>query len=499
MTDELATATGDFDVTSRALLQRWRLRRQPEVADALDAASARIARPAIEGRTSAARHATWLALAAAGDAADTPRLLAMLLDGTSADSIAARIAAITAGGPDPRVATALVAIVTTQRHFVSKPKFWRAVLDAIASLGDVRQIAPLRAALPAGVIPRPRMGYRGIPEFRLPEWLVERLPPIIRHLEHVTIADVTADERSVLARIGAPSKQAHTEADLLAAVLATPDDDAPRLVLADALLARDDRRGELIAVQVKRGRDGKVSARENQLVKAHLAAILGPLAPVVSEPELARGFLAKCGASFAEHQRHLVDHPAWGTVEDVATDELHLIRRRDLPALRRITVTDAMSQLLLDGEPIPRIAALAVMMSALVSRNRRIADSDVLPGLTELGIWRRAATHDTTAAAALRPILEGRLGRGVEQVVIRSHDTECPLELDAWRAARLRPRLRFELPYMRARYDGEVLEVELNPPAEWAARCLRTQLGANEHQPRVVVAKAPRNFDPAWL
>ncbi len=41
------------------------------------------------------------------------------------------------------------------------------------------------------------------------------------------------------------------EADLLAAVLARPDDDEPRLVYADWLQERDDPRGELIALQIQ--------------------------------------------------------------------------------------------------------------------------------------------------------------------------------------------------------------------------------------------------------
>jgi uncharacterized protein (TIGR02996 family) len=43
---------------------------------------------------------------------------------------------------------------------------------------------------------------------------------------------------------------------LLAAVIAAPDDDGPRLVLADYLIQRGDPRGELIVVQCKLARDG---------------------------------------------------------------------------------------------------------------------------------------------------------------------------------------------------------------------------------------------------
>jgi uncharacterized protein (TIGR02996 family) len=43
-------------------------------------------------------------------------------------------------------------------------------------------------------------------------------------------------------------------ASLFSAVVATPDDDAPRLVLADALEERGDPRGRFISLQVRRVR-----------------------------------------------------------------------------------------------------------------------------------------------------------------------------------------------------------------------------------------------------
>jgi hypothetical protein len=70
------------------------------------------------------------------------------------------IEAIVAVGADPRVAAALTEVVKAQRHFISKPRFWRAVLDGLGAIGDVRQAAALHAAIPdRGYIPpaeRPR-------------------------------------------------------------------------------------------------------------------------------------------------------------------------------------------------------------------------------------------------------------------------------------------------------------------------------------------------------
>jgi uncharacterized protein (TIGR02996 family) len=67
-----------------------------------------------------------------------------------------------------------------------------------------------------------------------------------------------------------------TEADLIAAILAAPDDDAPRLVYADWLLERGDPRGELIVVQCELARTSWTSprhavlaARSRALLAAH--------------------------------------------------------------------------------------------------------------------------------------------------------------------------------------------------------------------------------------
>src|SRR5438045_2136910 len=75
-----------------------------------------------------------------------------------------------------------------------------------------------------------------------------------------------------------------TEADLLAAIAAAPDDDAPRLVYADWLQDRGDARGELIAADVRcwalppfaDGRDDALRRRA-ELLRAHGAAWLAPL------------------------------------------------------------------------------------------------------------------------------------------------------------------------------------------------------------------------------
>jgi uncharacterized protein (TIGR02996 family) len=87
-----------------------------------------------------------------------------------------------------------------------------------------------------------------------------------------------------------------TEAALLAAIRAAPDDDAPRLVYADWLTERGDPRGEYIALACAfaKSHDAEVRRRADALEKAHKSAWLARL-PVWARAEatLARGFVSR--------------------------------------------------------------------------------------------------------------------------------------------------------------------------------------------------------------
>ncbi|HEU0029960.1 MAG TPA: TIGR02996 domain-containing protein [Kofleriaceae bacterium] len=78
------------------------------------------------------------------------------------------------------------------------------------------------------------------------------------------------------------------EAALLRAILDAPDDDAPRLVYADALLQAGDPRGELIALQCKR--DPALQPRIDELLEAHGTAWTAELGPNLHEATFERGF-----------------------------------------------------------------------------------------------------------------------------------------------------------------------------------------------------------------
>jgi uncharacterized protein (TIGR02996 family) len=138
---------------------------------------------------------------------------------------------------------------------------------------------------------------------------------------------------------------------LVREVYARPDADDARLVLADALLAHGDPRGELIALQLAGGEDERQRARCEQLLRAHGRRWLGDLRPVVYRARFARGFLARLElngrwtAPEPSWAAHLLD-PQLATVEDLIPGRAvgpiyaRFVTSPAMAALRRIEVFD---------------------------------------------------------------------------------------------------------------------------------------------------------------
>ena len=105
----------------------------------------------------------------------------------------------------------------------------------------------------------------------------------------------TRDDRLSVTLAAPAAASALSYEELLAAVLADPQSDAPRLVLADWLMERGDPRGELISVQcdLARGapREAELREREVALLSAHGAQWMGPLGRDVLQVRFRRGFV----------------------------------------------------------------------------------------------------------------------------------------------------------------------------------------------------------------
>jgi uncharacterized protein (TIGR02996 family) len=175
------------------------------------------------------------------------------------------------------------------------------------------------------------------------------------------------DER--LAAAVAPLRQpAHTIESLLAEVYAHPNDDAPRMVLADVLLERGDPRGEFITLQLARGRDGEPSERERELLKKHGKSWLGPLGTVLSfgkgysGTKFQRGFVARADFIFKIEKKLalIASDPAWATVETGPLRYI-LLERAPLHALREVDLDEgALAALFNRTEPLPSVVKLSI-------------------------------------------------------------------------------------------------------------------------------------------
>lgn len=119
---------------------------------------------------------------------------------------------------------------------------------------------------------------------------------------------------------GDPWTDARSRA-LFQEICRAPDDDGPRVVLSDLLLAArpDDPRGEAIALSLVRAPDAAIRARRDELIGAHVVEWIHPLGAVIPPgcAHFERGFLARAHV----HARSALDHAvvqgasAWGTVE----------------------------------------------------------------------------------------------------------------------------------------------------------------------------------------
>jgi uncharacterized protein (TIGR02996 family) len=179
---------------------------------------------------------------------------------------------------------------------------------------------------------------------------------------------------------------------LLEAVLAAPDDDAPRLVYADALLERGDLRGELIVRQCR-------GDAASDLVEQYGDAWLGELAPLLSASVFERGFLTKATVrpQQARAIEPVVGHPLWRTVRELrgpAAIALH----PSMTALRVLHVSQERTlwRELLSGTP----RDLVELHYRPVVDESWDPDNDVTATPQSGGVWSYEVIHEELAALA---------------------------------------------------------------------------------------------------
>jgi uncharacterized protein (TIGR02996 family) len=167
-------------------------------------------------------------------------------------------------------------------------------------------------------------------------------------------------------------------ADLVAAIYADPDDDAPRHVLADYLSDRGDPRGEFISLQLAHARNDVRIARELELQQAHATEWLGALAQVldVRRSRFERGFLSHAAIvpNTKKQLRKLAREPGWATVERfVHGVPPQLLDHASFAALRAIDVNyGEFGRLARRGDALARVGELKLSQSVEPSDLARV-------------------------------------------------------------------------------------------------------------------------------
>lgn len=337
-----------------AMLEAWRLRRVPALADLIDTLSEAVtlALPKLQARTRKGLQGLWLDLANERRDVDVGRLLTVFSE-PPWSAVAQRIERL-APLDDPRVAKAFAAFLRELPTVdgIDSAR-WASLFSTLQRVGDVRARRALevrvaepssRAAVTEQLLPQARRVLESLPEDPTTTEDVELLEALARELARVLQSPLPSPEalRADSARPRRPTR----EAELLHLICATPEDDGPRLVYCDWLQEQGDPRAELLLLQLKADPSRKDEARARQLLRQYGRQWLGPLEPAIPQrtETFKRGFVAEGRVTFAtpEQRKALLGHPAWNTLtalslaDAIDGDFLEQTELRGLESLRSV-------------------------------------------------------------------------------------------------------------------------------------------------------------------
>ncbi|MBL8939441.1 MAG: TIGR02996 domain-containing protein [Archangium sp.] len=384
-----------------AMLEAWRVRRVPALANLIDVLSDALTSrlPRLEARTRSGLQGLWLDLANERRDVDLGRLLA-LFAAPPWVAVGQRIERL-AQLDDPRVARAFASF------FQNLPTVggigtarWTMLFSALERMKDVR----VRAALePRSHLADPRVIVN------------EQLLPLARRVlgalpEDPTTADDVAQvhELAVLVKVvlQAPlpaaaallddtvrARRPTSEAELLQLIYETPEDDTPRLVYGDWLQEQGDPRAELLMLQLKPQQTTKEQQLARRLLRQHGRSWLGPIEPAIPPRTevFQRGFVSEARVTFATaHQREaLLGHPAWNTFTSLTVGGsvdgtfLEKTELRGLEALRFVSQRE-LEQLHRRPWPFRRLRALALSRDGVHTLG--LVEPRQYPALRELAV-----------------------------------------------------------------------------------------------------------------
>ena len=204
------------------------------------------------------------------------------------------------------------------------------------------------------------------------------------------------------------------EDELLAAIVAAPDDDAPRLVLADWLSERGDPRGEQIAVEIALARTARDAPERDRLAEraAVLRASIGQptVDGIAVEFRTTRGMIEHAklplDALLARERDVFAVAPLLRSVEVTGVDEsaiAELLARSWFPRLRSLEMSwhvPGAAVVAVASSPAARgLERISIHHAGLpVSAFAALGASEHLAGLRELALSLSGATDDAVAA-----------------------------------------------------------------------------------------------------
>lgn len=411
-----ALGRGDARGALLSLLDAWRSTRHAALAEAIERLSPLAARgrPPLGGKRRGERVAAWDARAAGADPADFAILADSLFLENSGKAVAAHLEALGRWPADPRLSGLLHELARKVPFTATSARpFWRALFAVLPTVGDPRTRVALDAADAAF-----RVAFEGRDDY------LAYLPNQTRKVR-AALADVLEEPLpeatlAALADLGArverelrPTRSDDRLGALLAAVHASPDDDAPRAVLADAWLDAGDPRGELVTLQlaaVTRELSREERRRERDLIDEHGDAWLGPLAGWTRKGDrvFRRGFLAAC--TIEQKSRSAGPFPeiaAWSTVEEaVAVAPLPATALASFRALRRLANLSLADLFACAGGParLPSLVELKAVGRWVPDGFARLGRLSAFPSLLRLRLAFDAMGEDgawPTAAACL--------------------------------------------------------------------------------------------------
>lgn len=246
--------------TIAALLDAWRDKRAPEIAELIDRAtrllpSYRATFPA-EAKPAAA---AWQAAFDRDPIAELPRLVRHIHVGGAA-AATEHVVALSTLPDDPRIAHRLAELAVNINISPERGQYWKSTWDLISRIGDVRVIPSLRQDFDdfsGTYYDHHRSGKRLVLPFLLTEYTSK-----LDTADHKAINQLTAALDKIV-----PEHVAQERA-LIADVVANWDDEAPRLVYADWLIERDHLAGDLIVLGCKQQREKQLSKSEDKQLEA---------------------------------------------------------------------------------------------------------------------------------------------------------------------------------------------------------------------------------------